>query len=110
MQGPSSGYAATITLLNAVTTTGAGTSKQFNHSIPYRTCQATVTGTGAVTASVNIEVSNDNVGWILAGTIALSGTTTATDGFTIQATWLNIRANVTALSGTGAAVTAVVAV
>jgi len=110
MQGPPSGYAASITLLNGVTATGAGAAKTFSHSIPYRTCQATVSGTGAVTASVNIEVSNDNVGWILAGTIALSGTTTATDGFTIQATWLNIRANVTALTGTGAAVTVVVVV
>jgi len=110
MQGPPSGYAASIVLLDAVTATGAGSAKAFSHSIPYRTCQATVSGTGAVTASVNIEVSNDNVGWILAGTIALSGTTTATDGFTIQATWLNIRANVTALTGTGAAVTVVVVV
>ena len=110
MQGPSSGYAASITLLNAVTATGAGAAKTFSHSIPYKTCQATVTGTGSVSATVNIEVSNDGIGWILAGTITLSGTTTATDGFVIQAPWLNIRANVTAVSGTGAAVTAVAVV
>ena len=110
MQGPSSGYAASIDLLNAATATGAGAAKQFNHSVPYKACQATVTGTGAVTATVKIEVSNDNAGWITAGTITLSGTTTATDGFAIQSPWLYVRANVTALTGTNAAVTVEAAV
>lgn len=104
-----SDYAGSITLLNAVTVTGAGTGNQFSRSISNRTAQATVSGTGAVTATVNIEVSNDGAGWIVAGTITLSGTTTATDGFVIQAPWLYSRGNVTAISGTGAAVTVVVA-
>lgn len=73
---------------------------------PYSTFQATVTGTGAVTASINIEVSNDGVNAVATpmGTISLSGTTSASDGFTTAAPWKYVRANVTAISGTGATV------
>lgn len=110
MQGTSSGYAASVTLLSGVTVTGAGATTLFKHSITQRTVQATVLGTGAVSATVVIEVSNDATNWLTAGTITLSGTTTASDGFVFVAPWLNIRGNVTAISGTGAAVTAVVAV
>ena len=68
--------------------------------------QATVTGTGAVTATVAIQVSMDNVNWLTAGTITLSGTTSASDGFVLSAApWQYIRSNVTALTGTGASVT-----
>lgn len=109
MTGQTTGYAYSQTLLAAVTVTGAGAAKLFNRSVPQKTAQATVSGTGAVTATVVIEVSNDGTNWITAGTITLSGTTSATDGFAINAPWLNIRGNVTAISGTGAAVTAVVA-
>lgn len=73
--------------------------------------QATVTGTGAVSATVLIQVSNNvsTLGWITLGTITLSGTTTATDGFASEAAWGYYRANVTAVSGTGAAVYVTVA-
>jgi len=73
---------------------------------PYSTFQAIVTGTGAVTATVNIEVSNDGTNWVATpmGTITLSGTTSASDGFTSAAPWKWVRANVTAISGTGATV------
>lgn len=69
--------------------------------------QATVEGTGAVTATVQIEVSNDAKGWVTdsIATLALSGTTTATKGFTSNAAWTYWRANITAISGTGAKVT-----
>ena len=70
-----------------------------------RGIQAIVTGVGAVTATVNIEVSNDNVNFLVLATITLSGTTSATDGFASQAQWNFVRANVTAISGTSAAVT-----
>jgi len=78
---------------------------------PYGAFQAIVTGTGAVTATVLIQVSNEadtfngvKTNWITMGTITLSGTTTATDGFTTICPWRYVRANVTALSGTGATV------
>ncbi len=63
---------------------------------------ATVTGTGAVSATVDIQVSNDGVNPIDKSplTITLSGTTLDTDGDVISASWPWVRANVTALVGT----------
>ena len=68
-----------------VTVTGAGSSVYKDS--PYATFQATVVGTGAVTATVTIEVSNDNTYWCATpmGTITLSGTTSNSDGFTTTA-------------------------
>ena len=76
------------------------------------TCQATVTGTGTVTGTVDIEVSNDGVTPIATAplTINLNGTTTASDGGVVNAPWKYIRANLTAVSGTGAAVTVLMGV
>lgn len=72
---------------------------------PYGAFQAIVTGTGTVTATVLIQVSNETdtfngakSNWITMGTITLSGTTTATDGFTTICPWRYVRANVTAIS------------
>jgi hypothetical protein len=95
-----------------VTTTATGTA-EYKDS-PNSTYQAIVAGTGAVTATVVIEVTNDpransdpaNAAWVstVLGTITLSGTTTASDGFTTNAPWKYVRARVTAISGTGATV------
>lgn len=88
-----------------VTTTGAGA--WLYKDSPHATFQATVVGTGAVAATVTIEVSNDATYAVstVAGTITLSGTTSSSDGFTTtSAPWKYIRANVTAISGTGATV------
>lgn len=80
---------------------------------PSCSIQATVAGTGAVTATINVEVSNGPDGApqalaTIAGTITLNGTTSVTDGFTTQnAPWRFIRFNVTALTGTGAKVTGI---
>lgn len=82
------------------TTTGNGLFKD----APKASVQASVAGTGAVSATIAIDVSNDNTYWVNAGTITLSGTTSATDGFTTDAPWKYIRARVTAISGTGATV------
>lgn len=73
---------------------------------PNATYQAVVSGTGAVTATVVIDVSNDNINWLdtVMGTITLSGTTSDSDGFTTNAPWKYVRARVTAISGTGATV------
>lgn len=85
------------------TTTGAAKYKDS----PYSTYQATVVGTGAVTATVVIDCSNDGTYWCSTplGTITLSGTTSSSDGFTTVAPWKFVRARVTAISGTGATVT-----
>ena len=84
------------------TTTGDGRYKDS----PFTTFQATVIGTGAVTATVVIDCSNDGVNWCSTalGTITLSGTTSSSDGFTTQAPWKFARARVTAVTGTGATV------
>lgn len=77
---------------------------------PKTAIQATVVGSGAVGATVVIEVSNDALFAVstAVGTITLSGTVDSTDGFTTDAPWKYIRANVTAISGTSAAVTVTV--
>jgi hypothetical protein len=74
--------------------------------------QAFVVGTGTVTATVQIQATLDeltvngtNSNWITLGSIILSGTTTTTDGFSIVAPWRGYRANVTAITGTGATLT-----
>lgn len=66
--------------------------------------QATVKGTGPVSATVVIEASNDAIGFLPLGTITLSGTTVASDGFVITSQWGMVRANVTSITGTGATV------
>lgn len=107
----SSGRKTTITLLNSATTTITSNVGALDNE-PC-TIQASIAGTGAVSASIDIEFSNDLVGWMSAGitpnpAITLSGTTEATDGFNVAARWLYVRAKITAISGTGAAVTVTV--
>lgn len=98
---------ASNTLLNAVTVTGAGPVRYLASSPgdANRTYQATVTGSGTVSATVVIQASDDGVGWVTLGTITLSGTSPQTDGFASTAPWIEVRGDVTAISGTGAAVT-----
>jgi hypothetical protein len=93
-------------LLSAATTTGlsqiAGPA-----TAGRKTFQATVSGTGTVGATVLVNVSDDGVNFVTLGTITLSGTTSATDGFASEASWGYYQANVSAISGTGAAVTVI---
>ncbi len=95
---------STITILDAVLVTGVSGIIQSAKS--KKTFQAKVVGTGAVTASIDIGVSNDGVNFETAGTIQLSGTTSDHDGLALDAPWPYIQLNVTAITGTGAAVTA----
>lgn len=69
-----------------------------------------MSGSGAVTATVIIEASNDRLGWVTLETLALSGTGVASDGFALDAAWGSVRARCTAISGTGAVVVATVGV
>lgn len=91
-----------ISLADAATTTGPLPTQQVSGN--HRTYQATVTGTGAVTATVLIEVSNDGTNWFTQATISLSGTDSDTDGAALEANWPFVRANISAISGTGASV------
>ena len=70
------------------------------------TYQAILSGTGALTATVIIEVSNDGVNACSTplGTIVLSGTTLTSDGFTSSAPWKYVRARISAISGTNATI------
>ena len=106
---PSSGLQI-AKMLNGVLTTGA--SSTFGPAkAGEKVFQATVTGTGAVSATVLIQVSNNvtTLGWIDMCTITLTGTTTDTDACSSESSWGYYRANVTAVSGTGAAVYVTVA-
>jgi hypothetical protein len=74
---------------------------------PKSTFQAVLTGTGALTATVVIEGSNDGTNWVATalGTISLSGNDAVSDGFANDAPWKYVRARVTAITGTSATVT-----
>ena len=89
-------------------TTGVGKYKDS----PFSTFQASVVGTGAVSATATIQGSNDNINWTATalGVITLSGTTSASDGFTTTAPWKWVRAVITNVTGTGAVVTCLMGV
>src|SRR3990167_3065140 len=93
-------------LLDAATATGPG-----GYAGPAqagaKTFHAHVQGTGAVTATVELQVSNMPLvasSWITAATFTLSVTTIATDAAVIEGQYGYFRGEVTAISGTGATV------
>jgi hypothetical protein len=92
------------TYLSAVTTTGESGVFYHRH-VGERVFQAAMIGTGSVSATVVIYGSNDGVTFVELATISLSGTGSASDGFYLPAPWRYTKAAVTAISGTGAAVT-----
>jgi hypothetical protein len=99
-------------LLSNATATGAGTAwnprdtsavaTYVQHS--FQAKGLTTTSTGA--ATILIQVSNDGVNFITMGTITLTlGTAVTSDGFAAANSYEYYRANVSAISGTGAKVT-----
>jgi hypothetical protein len=109
---PAAAYKNVVTLLNAVTTTATGNatadlSCPGDYACPITfTCSETVSS-GAGTATVVIEGANDAAG---AKWITLVTTTTLTDlirdgGVNPYGKYTVYRARVTAIAGTGAAVT-----
>jgi hypothetical protein len=82
--------------------TGIATGAAAFKPSPFTTFQAIINGTGAITATVIIDCSNDGVSWCVTplGTITLTGTTNTSDGFTVTAPWKYVRARITAVSGT----------
>jgi len=93
-----------VTLLNAVTVTGAGASVNIAGKGNVRTYQGVLVGTGTYTASVDLLASIDGVNFVKLTTLALSNTT-PTVGYTSTDAWAYVQANVTAITGTGTAVT-----
>ena len=101
----------TLNLLPAATGTGSGTAfGPFDSaSMTFQAAGTVSTSTGA--ATVKIQVSNDGSNWIDLGTITLTlATSASSDGLAAFAAWANVRANVTAISGTAATVTVTCAV
>lgn len=91
-------------LLTSATATGAGTANQLNKNS--KTFQASgATASGAGSATIAIEGSNDGSSWDVIGTIVLTlATTSSSNSFTSHDRYNRHRANVTAISGTGASV------
>jgi hypothetical protein len=89
-----------IKLLSAVTVAGAGAGKATNAA--KRAFQAVLTGTGALTAEVHVEVSLNGTDYLSFATIDLSGTTSVTDGGVMDGPWNFMRGNLISITGTGA--------
>ena len=103
-----SGSTAPTSAATSVTTVSDATAVQLRAGV--KSWQARVVGTGAVTATVEIQFSNDGTNWMSHAdyTLTLSGTTSDVDAFTEEDAYAYHRASVTAISGTGAAVTVTV--
>jgi hypothetical protein len=87
-------------LLDPVISTGIGRTLQLQgHSFTF---QAKVSGTGSVTATILVQVSNDQIDWFDLVTFTLSGTTSDADAEAVEAPWAFARGKVTAITGTGA--------
>lgn len=84
------------TILQTTTVAAIGTSVSATGG--RLSCQAVATGDGTLTATVLIQVSNNNVDFLTLGTITLSGTTPQQDGFATDVPWAYIRSNVTVFS------------
>lgn len=95
---------STTLLLDAVTATGAG--PEVNSNRPKRTVEITVTGTGAVSATVTVRARQNTAdNWLILATLTATGTTSASEGVALESSWAYISANCTAISGTGATLT-----
>jgi hypothetical protein len=99
-----------IKLIETLATATGGAVDLSGLRSPTLSYQATVAGTGAVSATVIVEVSMDRIGWVTdaTSTMPLSGTTVSSAGFNSNGAWDYARARVTAVSGTGALVTVTV--
>ena len=93
--------------------TAAVTSTELLLGTDNKTFQAKGTTTAGVgAATVIIEVTNDTTWpWITLGTITLTlGTAATSDGLAMLAGWKYVRARLSAISGTGAAVSVAVGI
>jgi CHASE2 domain-containing sensor protein len=96
---PTEGYFRPDQTGNQVYATGVPNGTTFTYVSPTSgTLSANATATGTVPARFQANK------WVLLGTITLTGTNEASDGFTTASSWKWTRASVTAVTGTGAAV------
>lgn len=56
------------------------------------------------TATATVQARFQDINWVTLGTITLSGTVAASDGFATASAWKWVRVNVSAITGTGATV------
>jgi hypothetical protein len=89
------------------TATANKTTDAFPVPVGNNTLEAFISGTGAISATVNVYGCNTkrNTNGILLATISLSGTNSDAAGSTISSNWGYMYAVLSAISGTGAAVT-----
>lgn len=71
----------------------------------YNSVQVVIAGTGTVSVTASVQVSNDASNWIEATSLSLSGTTTDTDGATLASGWKWLRVSLASITGTGATAT-----
>jgi hypothetical protein len=102
-----------VIALNAATATGEGEVHQVVCTDrTFHVYGATTAGAGSVTVVIEASdlpspATSTRVDWVTLGTVTLTLSTTRTgDGFASQARWRHVRPYVTAISGTGANVTA----
>lgn len=94
----------TATLLGGATAVSTGDWFSVPAGKSKRSYQGVVRGTGALTATILIEASNDESNAVAIGTITLSGNDLVTDGGLSDGEWAYVRARVSAITGTGATV------
>lgn len=88
------------TLLNNVSTTGAGSAQQgYGPKMSFQLVGKVASGVGAAIAQ--IEASNDGANWKSIGVLSLTlGTTDTSDVLGLDAAYEYIRGNLTSVSGT----------
>ncbi len=67
--------------------------------------QVNLSGSGTVSVTAAIQVSNDGTNWITATSLSLSGTNSDVDGATLDAAWVYARVALSSITGTSATVT-----
>ncbi len=82
-----------------------GASPSFAAPLNVRTCSALLVGSGAVSATVSFQGSEDDTLWLELDSLNLSGTDSASDSTVITSTMPYVRAVISDIFGHGAAVT-----
>lgn len=90
-------------LLNSVTSTVTGEALELDSWAG--SVQATILGSGAVAATVDIQASNDGIGWLQMARFYLAGTDFDSCGFGRKIPWAFVRGKVVSISGSSASVT-----
>lgn len=100
-----------LVMVSGATATGTGSGIDiFGTNWTFQAYGSTSAGTGAATILVQVSNVDVDATYITMGTISLTlGTTVTSDGFSSNAAWKYVRYKISAISGTNAAVTVVLA-